>query len=569
MKSKKSFLTTFISQNYLYFILFFLLIISYWNIIIKDVVLEYDDKNLINALLSTSGIKTYLLGIKEGLIFDIQPVRDLSYLIDITLKESFSYSFHLTNVLIWLGICIVFHKILILETKKTLIANVLILIICFSPVASSSVAWIAARKHLLSTFFILISTYLVLKLKNDEVKPKDFIWINLLYLLSCFSQPINALWPVWLAFYLYFQQNLKKNKVLLLCLFSIMALVLSLNMFYYSTIYVDKIGLGNKFRSDHLDMISTALAMGRYFYLSIFPFSALPTSHSRDAWENIVGLISLVLSVGFIFKYQFENKKKVIVSLIYFALPLFIVSIRPTNIFCSDTYLLNSSLGLYLAIGYCASPVLNSKKALGGLILYGLFLFVYNLNYINVFSGDEVMWKYSQEKEANAQSTMIVAMGHMKKNDFVPAYVLIDEIQAKWPESPFIPQLISESIFFNDKLSNQKKIEIIEKVSSKTPATYFYLSILYARENSQDNLKISLENFLNNRTALRMEFKGKEERVSAIFYYTCRYFKIQNCETNSMHLKEQFQKNNFDESFYRGYLQYLFSRNDYFVNLKI
>lgn len=569
MKSKKSFLTTFISQNYLYFILLFLLIASYWNIIIKDAVLEYDDKNLLNALLSTSGIKSYLLGIKEGLIFDIQPIRDLSYLIDITLKERFLYSFHLSNVFIWLGICIVFHKILILETKNILIANILILIVCFSPVATSSVAWIAARKHLLSTFFILMSTYQVLKLKNKEIKTKDIIWINALYLLSCFSQPINALWPVWLACYFYFQQNLKKNTILLFCLFSIMVLVLSLNVFYYSTIYVEKIGLGNKFKSDHLDLISTALAMGRYFYLSVFPFSALPTSHSRDAWENIVGLVSLVLSLGFVFVCQFKNKKYVILGLIYFALPLLIVTIRPTNIFCSDTYLLNSSLGLYWSICYFWSSAISSKKALGTLIIYGVFLFVYNINYINVFLGDEVMWKYSQEKEANAQSTMIVAMGYMKKNNFAPAYKLIDEIQAKWPESQFIPQLISESIFFNDKLSNQKKIEIINKISSKTPSTYFYLSILYARENSLDNLKNSLKNISNNRSMLRMEFKGKEERVTAIFNYTCRYFKMQDCETETQVLKQQFQKNTFDESFYRGYLQYLFSRSDYFVNLKI
>lgn len=569
MNIRKSSFSSLLKNNYFYLVLVILLLGTYWTTVLNDVVLEYDDKHLLNSLFNIHGFKEYLQAIKNGVIFDLQPVRDLSYLADFALMRHFSYAFHFTNIIIWFLICLVVYRLLSLEIKKPYIVSGLVLFYCFSPVSTSSVAWIAGRKHLLSTLFILLCTYLVVKNKKDITSLKKLTLINSLYLLSCLSQPINALWPIWLASYLYFQQNLKKNKTLIITLFIIMLAILSLNYYYYSTIYVDKIGLGEKFQSDYLDIGSTALALGRYFYLSLFPFSALPVSHNKDAWENILGSALLLLSLSFLILRPIESKKKYILALIYFVLPLLLVSIRPTNVFCSDTYLLNSSVGIYWALAYLLDSTPHLKKILVALIIYASILFIYNLSYLKVFSDEESLWKYSQAKEANFQSTMIVALGHVKKNEFAEAYALIDDLQAKWPESPYIPQLIAESVFFNEHLSDHKKIEIIEKNKEQTPATHFYLSILYAREGRVDKVENNLVQVLKNPKLLKSELKDREERVAAIYQYTCLNFNLEFCDFRVETLKKQFKKSNFDESFYKGYLKHLLSSKGYTVHLQI
>jgi hypothetical protein len=163
---------------------------------------------------------------------------------------------------------------------------------------------------------------------------------------------------------------------------------------------------------------------------------------------------------------------------------------------------------------------------------------------------------------------MVVALQSIKENDFKQAYELIDELQKKWPDQPFIPQLISESIFFNENMSAKKKIETLEKVSPQTPAIHFYLSILYSRENQIQNLKPHLEKIFKDSQKFKMEFMGREEKIAAIYTYTCKVFSIENCLSLKA-VKEQIVKNNFNEKFYYDYLQFLSSSPVYRVDLHV
>lgn len=574
MPINKKLIISFLSGHLIqtsFFIVVTLLFLTYAKLLGSDVLLDYDDKLLINAISNIHQLSDYWQGIKNGTILDLQPVRDLTYLFDLKLKAILPFhSFHLTNVLIWLLICLFFYGILRHETSNKHFPILLLFLYCFSPVSSSSVAWVAARKHLLSSLFILISTYLIIKNKRELFfNRKKMTMVAIFYLLSCLSQPINVLWPVWVLLYTYPQKDTVKRKWFLILLFLLMFIFVGTNYLYYSgTSFMNASAFGKFTDKSSFDIATFFLALGRYFYQCCFPFAALPVSHSQSAIENIVGLLGLMgFTLLFVFK-EMKNKSSIGLPGLFFLLPLLVVTVKRTNIFCSDTYLLSASVGFYWALAELMSNLKNPRKYLVLLSVYCVYIFIYNLNYVGIFLNEKTLWQYSYEKEPTSHSTMIVALENLKEKKYQATYSLIDEIQMKWPGQSYLPQLITESIFFNDNIRPDKKIEIIGKVTPKTPAVSFYLSILYARNNQRQDLVVQLENLFNDPRTLKIEFGGREERVAAIYTYSCTVFKIQNCQ-DIKSLKEHIQKNNFDDKMYSGYLNYLLLNPVFRVDLKI
>lgn len=537
------------------FILTLLLGITYGNLINQDVILSYDDKVLLDPILKLHSLSEYFYAIKSGAILDLQPMRDLSYFFDYKLKALLPfYTFHLTNVILWTLTCFLAFEILLLQTNNFILSCVFLLIYCFSPVSSSSIAWIAARKHILSAFFILLATFIAIKKRERIFEPLQIFFITVAYFFSCISQPINVLWAGWLA---YFTFNLApdKNKKILISLNSLIGLIFLLsNYFYYTVIFKDNVSFLGKFATNEIiNPGTTLLALGRYFYQCIFPFSALPTSHYQGSWENLCGLLALTLSLIFIFKLSKNLKKLLIEPLLFFFLPLLVVSLKPTNIFCSDTYLLSSSIGFYWGVALLINEKFKKNVLYGGLFIYASIIFIYNLNYVTLYLDEDRLWIYSQQKEANSQSTVVVASIHIKQKKFLESYLLIKKLQNEWPNQPFIPMLIAENVFFNPKIPNAKKIEILETTSPKSSSTYFYLSIIYSQEKQIAKLESVINKIFENNKNFYMEFHTNEEKVSAFYFHTCSVFHLKNCREQE--IKKQLQKNNlWNENLFQEYL---------------
>jgi tryptophan-rich sensory protein len=222
----------------------------------------------------------------------------------------------------------------------------------FSPIWISSVAWLAARKHLLSTLFIFISTSELTKLEKHDLKKKSTLKIAGFYFLSLISQPINILWPIWASYYLHVKNKLKEAKLLLTSIMTLM-LVFSIANYYYFSVFYLKIGYAKYLNFDFLEKVSRMfLALGRYFQLVVFPFSALPSPHSDHSPLNIIGMILFVCLVIFLYfkaKKNPHQKHQLLLPLSYFVIHLILISYN-NNIFASDTYLLNASLGIYLLV---------------------------------------------------------------------------------------------------------------------------------------------------------------------------------------------------------------------------
>jgi hypothetical protein len=545
-------------------VLFFSLLALYSNLIKTDPLLSYDDRPLVGAIESISSVKTYVAGIKNGFIPDIQPVRDFSYLIDIwTMKNTTLHSFHLTNLLIWWLIVVIFFHLIKQQSNLTL-ATVFAIYVAFNPVFASSIAWVAARKHLLSTLFIISATYFCVQKKDQIYSLKNFSTILIFYILSVLSQPINVLWPLWFFAYTY-----KKSKKLpQIILLSVMVILIFANYRYYNSELFESISAFGKFNSEGLSPGTSLLALGRYFLLSFIPFGALPHSHYQGSIENIVGLFLFSLALALLFVKSNKQKIEMYLAFLYFLLPLGVVTFKTTNVFCSDTYLLNASLGLYWLICLMIKDSIHIKKISVFILLYALVAGTYTITYLKAFESDRDLWSYSYNKEKNSHSTMVMTLFSIKDRNFSQANQLIDLMKKEWPEQPFISQLSSEVIFFNDDLSSNEKIAQLESIKNPGPSVHFYLVLLYARENKTAQLTRHLEEVFRNPNQLRLEFWGKEERVGAIYSYTCHFFQVKDCHGLEL-IKRDLTKDQFDEKLYNEYLQKLNRNKDYSVELKV
>lgn len=538
------------SKDFFAFIFLTLIVLgTYFQLILKDTILGYDDNLLLGSLKNVQSLPDYFQKINSGVILDIQPVRDLSYWIDFKLFNLFQghYSFHLSNVFILLGCCWLFFQILRYFDIPDALSFFIVLFFALNPNTSGAAAWIAARKHLLSAFFIFWATLYYLRHQNS-FDLKKISHLALLYSLSVLSQPISLLWVIWaIGWHL-----IKKNQnlfTLTIPLLSLFSLFLGLNFWYYKVIYAQKVTLFSKFSSlTNYDLGNPLLALGRYFYQVVVPFGALPTSHYPGSIENIIGLFFLAIFPLLIFKIHKDKTRAL--WILFFLLPLSIVTLNMTNIFCSDTYLLGGSIGFYIAFALLIKDIPQSKILAYAFGIYALFIASFNFNYVQIFQNENQLWAYSFEKEPTPQTAGVVSSNFIREGRFYESFKIIEQVQTLWPNHPYLSQMIAENIFFNTNLSNARKIEELEKITLKSPSKYFYQSILYGREGNNLKLSETIGSIVEDPALFNIEFRGSEEIVGAAVIYMCTYYNIKGCAEKwntfvNAHVKQRWNQERF------------------------
>ena len=174
---------------------------------------------------------------------------------------------------------------------------------------------------------------------------------------------------------------------------------------------------------------------------------------------------------------------------------------------------------------------------------------------------------YSQQKEATPQTSIIASSIYIKQKRFHDSALLLEEVQRRWPNQPFLPQAIAENLFYNPNFSSDFKIQKMLQISPAMPSTYFYLSILYGYSGNSSELKNALFSIFNEPVKFNMEFRGNEEKIAAIFMYTCSYFKYLNCEPYLDTFKKNSLHKDWDENKIKIYLEQLNKAPNYQINI--
>lgn len=564
-------------NHYLFFIIIFLsLFFIHSEIITKDPLLNYDDNYVVSPMQHVTGVKDYISKIKSGEIYDLQPIRDVSFYLDFKIKKILHISpHHFINLIIWMSILIFLFLLLTMQSVSPPIAYVLVSLYAFHPCFANALLWATARKHLLSTSFTLFATYFILTTtasnsnKDNGPSNKQIFLISLFYFLSCFSQPINILWPIWVLALIAFHYKDSYKKLFnsrWLIMFSLLTMTLLtcaiLNYFYYTTVYVQQSGL-TKFIENADNQISfKLLIVGRSFWQAIIPFWSTPTSYYPGSVLNILGIILTVIVTWAIYK---TKKKILFIWLLFSVLPILVITMNVTNIFGSDTYILNTGIGVFIIFGIIIndySSKLHQRffqycSLLAALLL--LLIFIYTTSQISTsWLSDYSLFERASNSEATPLNLKNYIQNLLKNGEYKKSFALANQLIDWDPEGNNVDSIYLLSVYKYPDLNNQDKISLLENknfIYKDSPWLKYYLASLYA---SQKNFQKSNEIIESISESALLRFKEDSPVVLAEFIYFC-HMANKNCLTikNKFTLVKKLSKPKWDEQKFQTRLKSL------------
>jgi hypothetical protein len=402
----------------------------------------------------------------------------------------------------------------------------------------------------LSALFILICTDELTKIEKDPLYKFNYIKLIIFYILSLLSQPINILWPLWCALYLYTKKLLHNSKLLLTILFVICIFFISINLYYFGTYYYS-LGFIKFLDLTLIENFSRSiLALGRYFQLVIFPYSALPMPHSETSPLNIAGIFlffGIILFIYYKTKTNLEDRKKFLLFFSYFIISLLTI-IYNNAIFCSDTYIINASLGIFLALYY----LIHEYKYVSLFLLINILCFIiYNFSYVTNFKNKNTLVAYSYTKEPTLESMKGLAVNLLDGGHINEAYQLTKNENYDDLE---LLHIQAQSIFLNKKFNLDEKIILMSKYQKNKS---ILLPILYWEKNDKQKFSVELLDVLNT-TNFYQVWRDGETKVIAIAKALCNRSLDSYKNSCNQKLNESLTDyKQLDKSQYKKYLEEL------------
>ncbi|MCY4524761.1 MAG: hypothetical protein OXB84_08485 [Halobacteriovoraceae bacterium] len=479
--------------------IFLLLLVINFKLIIEDPKIKLDDFALIIPLKNLSSVSQYITDIKRGIILDIQPVRDLSLLVNLKLEQMTSYGFyHGTNFILWLLI-LFFTYLLLKNIGLSRYALPLILILSVHPSALTCVFWISARKHLLAAFFILVATVMTIREKKLGLKRGQAILVW--YCCSVLSHPMHILWPLWYMVYIYFPEKKLSSRQLLISIIVIflMILFLYINYWYYSTIYLEKLSSLPKIASKlgkNLDI--SLLGVSRSFSQMFYPITSL--LYYPGGWMAIMGIP--LFSIFNFLTFKFVRKEGWKWSLFIF-LPLIVVYGQMTNIFMSDTYLLLPLIGVLIVLAHMLENIKISQRFFKSMIFIICLFFTYkSYRWSEAWISMDKLLEYSYKVDKNPATLLGYGKVRFVKGEYIEATEMARRL-IRWRGIRDDYDFFATVVYHNPYISIEKKIKLLNENYQDIPVFNHYIAIAHAdQENWKEAYKFekkALDQFLSFR----------------------------------------------------------------------
>ncbi|HXH76837.1 MAG TPA: hypothetical protein VNJ08_17845 [Bacteriovoracaceae bacterium] len=442
---------------------------------------------LFDRMYDLQGYLEYLLALKT---IDIQPVRDLSLLIDWKIFKFTGFnSFIFQNVILWVISCFFVTKVLEELFEKLEVRVPFVLGLCYSvyPLFSASIGWSIARKHILAFLFTILATYYLLKFLKSQLT-RHLIVMNLCYFLGIFSQPIGILWPLWAFSYVYFYKKeswpvFKKGFA-----FVILSFIVGFTIQY---IYYSKSALFasifNSKTAEVFDLKHKLFAFGHYMFQVFSPYS-LAFPYSLDLWKVTSGYIFLFIFIV-IFKWIRLPTGKLALWLMFAFLPLSIILNTPRLLL--DPYLLIPSFGFLVLI--CMMYEQRPIKWLKYPVLPILLIWTVLTNINSKIWTDETLFTQRNFKRApNCINAMRLGRSYYDQEKKMPmeARNFLASHNCIQPETPYagleMQVFLSQFLYYEDHVSYEKKLQLLEEMGEKFFYPKFILAALLLRNGKEE-----------------------------------------------------------------------------------
>lgn len=447
--------------SYFVVLILFHFFITY-ELITTDPIFKYDDINLATIYHKINGVQDYISKIFTRHVKDIQPIRDITFIINSLILKWFKLStFHFLNFVLTIFFFFSVYKFFINEKINKYLAMITTSVISLNPIYITSTAWLSARKHTLAGLFILWAVISFRKSNRLNYK------VIALYLFSILSNPIT----IFTAIYFGITHIKEKNKDLIKPIFLLFIFTIVLFLNYYKGYQL------NYYNSDVVDMgiadkiSNSTLSIMRSFQLVFLPFKTSINYFRGSIW-NMVGGVCLFIWIIFLFKHKdfFRN----------FSLQLAILLLIPTMIaFVNDTYLFTTSVFLIFPVVKSLPKLISSRKAqcLIGVILLsylGCISFVESKKWRS--EKDLFLYSYLLEKDP---VLALYVSSHTAKSAESSFYFLEEGMKGMRDElSGRIQVLFLSSLYKIDSKDLNRKMRILKKFWKEKGVYIFYKNLI-------------------------------------------------------------------------------------------
>lgn len=228
------------NENLVIIIIFLLTLCAYITPF-NSVPIMVDKELILKPLEQVESLSGYIELFKSGKLYDVQPIRDLSHLIDIWLVKA--------TGLIQIPLI---HNILILAATFIFLLNFLCiffnrkmslflaLIFLSHPATFNIYVEFTSRKHILSLLFFLISftTFNREIMNKQKFFPKSYLWFG----ISILCHPINSF--TFIANALFLKLQFKRSNTQIISSITpfafLFGILVGFNLYYYNVLHVAK-----------------------------------------------------------------------------------------------------------------------------------------------------------------------------------------------------------------------------------------------------------------------------------------------------------------------------------------
>jgi hypothetical protein len=301
----------------------------------------------------------------------------------------------------------------------------------------------------------------------------------------------------------------------------VFAVVALINQTYYSSTFVQQSNNLKYVAGENNQLSFRLLLFGRSVWQALVPYWSTPLYYYPGSPLNIYGIIlSSLVAWGVLRK----KKSPCLSWLLFAAFPILVVTINLTVVFGSDTYILNSVIGLFLCVAFLAKEhclVFDKKIVKISLSVFFIFIFTSFLIQAKLVSRS---WKSDLSQTARAvkvESSPVVLSFHIQNllNKFdYPAAFMFSEILQEWdPDFKTIDQLYSSSLYRHPYIKSETKTKLLaDKLKNypHSPWIKYYLASLYASSANYSDASALMESISVEEFAL---FKAETSAVAAEF----------------------------------------------------
>ncbi len=326
-----------------------------------------------------------------------RPLQTLSYIFDYHFWQLNPFGYHLTNIILQIGVSFLIFLLVFNLLKSLPVALVSALFFASSPLHTEAVTYISGRAEMLMGFFVVLGLLFFMRSQKEGAKQFNLFYFLALFsfALALLSKEVAVVFPFVICGYVFYflRERLKEKHYFiknLLAFFSLSAVYvfLRLSLFHFSTLHPPALVKVAWFV--RLSVLPKIILT--YLKLLIFPVD-LHMNRELLRPTSFWGILTAVFLLGVIvfacWRFlRYKPEKKVAAFMLFWSLAFFIPQsgIFAINAFLAEHFIYLSSLSFFILLAYILQRVLRKE----------LFILVAGLVvvfYIVLCAGRNFQWK--------------------------------------------------------------------------------------------------------------------------------------------------------------------------------